>query len=578
VRGDPRIDLHGVVLVGRRQPTVPPSSTDQAAQSAETVEIAGLSLQVGAIGIVVEGPHPGVVNTLNWRRIGSLEIGAVISLSSGAPARSLDVELDDRSVRFLVPVTELDDDRLRDLIRFRDANLAPVVASPSVVAPPVVTPPVVTPPVVTPPVVTPPVVTPPVVTPPVPSAQEPARSPVKVRESASPATPPRTILLPPAPPSSKVAMPPAPSQADSSTNNVGGSRTSNGSSHSPAVDETLLRPIAVPSATRVVSPRSPDGEAALATLPEVAIATAPQIDTPPTSAMPGTEPDSLADVQPTRHVSRSRRRPALTAAVVVVVLAVAGAAIGIGLDHHGPSSASGGNRPGGVATKSSSGVSAPVFYGPAEGANPQTVASVLNIDLAELPSGWHSGSAPWRRVPTSAANSALAGCLGFPATEIGIVTGTDAASGPDVLGSSWATDSAHGSAGPAGFESVVVLTGSSSVASSDLDDLGTSKATSCLQGWFASLDETGDQIVGVPSISRFYPAVARGEVTAGFHISIVTGSSRSPRPVNEDLVVISAGRVEVALFGEALSGKVSASVEASLISGISNRLAAEAAT
>jgi hypothetical protein len=603
VRGDPQIELRGVVLVGRR-PTPsssesPPPKSGKASKSklsSDTVEIHGLSLKIGASGLVVEGPHPGVVNTVNWKRIGTLDVGAIVSLADGSPARSLELELDDRAVRFLVPVTDLDEERLGDLIRLRDANLAreqepaipPVAETPVEVTPGASTTPVGP---------VPPKATPPAQTPPSPGPPKPA---------------PRGVLLPPAPPSSKVAMPPAPSQVESSTSEGDGAspKGSNVSKVTSTVDGTLLRPIAVPSATRVRSPRNVEPESVLATVPEVAAAPsvsggslATATATPPGFDLSVPAPDPLADThfedvaaessgasqngsasgviansRPER-TPRRRRRTTL-AGIVGVVLAVAGTAIGLELAHHGGSSAVGGNKPGSVATKSSSGGSTPVLYGPGPHANSQTVASVLNIDLSELPSGWHSGSAPWRRVSTLQSNSALAACFGIPPEDLGIVTGTTAPSGQTVVSSRWATDAPRvstASTGFTGFESAVVLMSSESIARSDVDALDGSKAPSCLQGWFASLDESGDQIVGVPLISRFSPSVGSGEIGAGFHVSIVTGSTASPRPVDEDLVIVSAGRIEVALVGQALNGKVSSAVEASLISGISNRLAAEAA-
>jgi hypothetical protein len=562
VRGDPQIELRGVVLVGRRP--APNSSESSSAKSgkssktkpsSDTVEISGLSLQIGATGLVVEGPHPGVVNTVDWNRIGKFDIGAIVSLADGSPARSLELELDDRAVRFLVPATDLDEHRLGDLIRLRDANLAPEEGA---AIPPVV------------------------------------QTPLEVTPAESPTPPnpaPRAVLLPPAPPSSRVAMPPAPSQVQSSMSGGadGGSNGSKGSNITSTVDGTLLRPIAVPSATRVASPRNLEREPALATVPEVAAAPASDSlgDTPfdavaaarPVESQNGRASAVIASSRPER--SPRRRRRTMFFGIVVVVLGVAGAAIGIELDHHGGSSAVGGDKPGSVATKSSSGASTPVLYGPGPHATVQSVASVLNIDLSELPSGWHSGSAPWRRVSTLQSNSALATCFGIPTEDVGIVTGATTPSGQSVVSSSWATNAPRvstGSTGFTGFESAVVLASSESIARSDVDALDGSKAPSCLQGWFASLDQSGDQIVGVPLISRFSPSVGAGETSAGFHISIVIGSIASPRPVDEDLLIVSAGRIEVALVGQALNGKVSSSVEASLMSGISNRLAAEAAS
>jgi hypothetical protein len=549
VRGDPQIELRGVVLVGRRPtpntPASPPPRSSKSKLSSDTVEIRGLSLQIGASGLIVEGPHPGVVNTVNWNRIGKLDIGTIVSLADGSPARSLELELDDRAVRFLVPVTDLDENRMSDLIRLRDANLAHEEEA----APPPV-----------------------------------ARTPVGVNPGASSTPPgpeppgpaPRGVLLPPAPPSSKVAMPPAPSQVESSMSDGadGSSDRSNGST----VDATLLRPIAVPSATRVTSPRNLERESVLASVPEVAVEAPAVSQNSRAPAQNSRAPAPIATSAPERS---PRRRRSMLVGVAVVVVAVAGAAIGLELDHHTGSSAVGGDKPGSVATRSSSGGSAPVLYGPGPHASSRTVASVLNIDLSELPSGWHSGSAPWRRVATAQSNAALAACLTIPVDDVGIVTGTTTASGPSVLSSNWVTDEPQvstGSPGFTGFESAVVLTSSESVARSDVDALDDPKAPSCLQGWFASLDESGDQIIGVPLTSRFSPSVGQAEVAAGFHISIVTGSTASPQHVDEDLLVVSAGRVEVALLGEALNEKVTSPVEASLVSGISNRLAAEAAS
>lgn len=276
-----------------------------------------------------------------------------------------------------------------------------------------------------------------------------------------------------------------------------------------------------------------------------------------------------------RRTSRRRRRGILVGASVVVVIAAVGGVFGLEQYHKGGSSTLGQKGPGRVATKSSSGSSAPVLYGPGPNANPQTVAGVLNIDRSELPARWRTGRAPWSRTPTLEANSALAGCLGMPYADVGIVTAMTSPSGPSVVQSAWVTAPGRISNG---FESAVVLTPSLSVAQSDLLALQGSKASACLQGWFASLDVSGDQIVGVPSVTRFSPSVGTGETAVGFHASIVTGPTASPRHISEDLVVLSDGRAEVVLFGQAVGSHVNSQIEASLIGGISNRLSAEAAT
>jgi hypothetical protein len=137
-----------------------------------------------------------------------------------------------------------------------------------------------------------------------------------------------------------------------------------------------------------------------------------------------------------------------------------------------------------------------------------------------------------------------------------------------VESSEWFTSSS----GALGFESYVVLTQTVGTQVSDIGPLMGSRAASCLQGWFASLDRSGDQIVGVPTVATVPVAVVSGEQAAGFRASVETRINNAEVQVNEELVVIGAGRVEVGLVSEATGAQVTPSVESSQLKGLERRL------
>ncbi|MGO9340950.1 MAG: hypothetical protein ACLP6E_00315, partial [Acidimicrobiales bacterium] len=110
MRGDPQVELRGAVLVGRRVvPQAEVSTTD------ELVTVKGLLLRIDSRGLTVEGPRPNVVHTVSWQRVRSIEAGGSATFEDAKPARSIQVELDDRRVQFLVPVEALGEDQLRVL-------------------------------------------------------------------------------------------------------------------------------------------------------------------------------------------------------------------------------------------------------------------------------------------------------------------------------------------------------------------------------------------------------------------------------------------------------------------------------
>jgi hypothetical protein len=256
-----------------------------------------------------------------------------------------------------------------------------------------------------------------------------------------------------------------------------------------------------------------------------------------------------------------------------------GAAIGLAFQgSEGGSASPGSNNAPGVATRDSSGgtslgTSDPVLLGPGANATEQSVSAVVNVDGAELPAGWRPGRAPWSRVATNGADAALAQCLGMPTSDIGIVTGTTQPQGPPLVPSLWMT-----SGSTAGFFSQVALNQSASTVQSDMTALDKRDAASCLRGWFASLDLSGDRIVGVPTVVGFTPAVVAGERVSAFGVSVTESSGGATESVDEDLVILGAGRIEVAVVGEAVGESVDAPVEASLLSGVENRLLAEASS
>ena len=88
---------------------------------------------------------------------------------------------------------------------------------------------------------------------------------------------------------------------------------------------------------------------------------------------------------------------------------------------------------------------------------------------------------------------------------------------------------------------------------SDVEALTGNGPANCLQGWFASLDRSGDQILGVPTVATASVAVLPGERAVGFRAVVETRIENAEVLVNEELVVLGAGRVEVGLVIEARS-------------------------
>ena len=244
MRGDSQVELRGAVLVGRR--VVPEGGSE--ADNGKLVTVKGLLLRIDSRGLTVEGPRPNVVHTVSWQRVRSIEAGNSAMFEDARPARSIQVELDDRRVQFLVPVEALGDHQMSVM----DAIVAAHVASRPHEQRDVVnetlgaisqTGPSAT------------------------AVRTPMKAPRQRGTGAGDPSPARVGSgLPPPPPSSGVVMPPEPQNAAGSgvptpkENVVGPPRALQ---QAPPIDRELLQPRAVPSARRVKAPISGASEPSL---------------------------------------------------------------------------------------------------------------------------------------------------------------------------------------------------------------------------------------------------------------------------------------------------------------------------
>jgi hypothetical protein len=289
-----------------------------------------------------------------------------------------------------------------------------------------------------------------------------------------------------------------------------------------------------------------------------------------TSGQPMSGQTTSGQTSPGRSRRGPKRKTVLASGFVLVLACVGGAIFGLSVTDLGGTSTGSTQTTLGPSTRSSSGGVPGTLTGPPTGTDPRIAAGALNIVSAGLPRGWEPGAAPWSRVATLQADSALAGCLGLPRAHLGVVTDSTSSGGPRVYTSGWITSPVSGQAG---FESAVVLNQTVATEESDVATLDAGGAASCFQGWFASLDVSGDAIVGAPTVTSMNVAALPGESVAGFRVSVVTRPPGKPEEnINEDLVVIGAGRVEVGLVSESVGSPVSASVEVTELRGLESRL------
>ena len=235
---------------------------------------------------------------------------------------------------------------------------------------------------------------------------------------------------------------------------------------------------------------------------------------------------------------------------LVVVLA-GGAVFGLSLTGHGAATPTTATTHG-PSTLNSSGGEPGGLNGPASNADPRTVAGGVNIVAAGALKGWQVGTAPWPRVATAGADVSLARCLAMPVSHIGALVGATQPGGPSVYTSGWITRDSPST----GIESSVELNQSVVTQQSDIATLDGSGATSCLQGWFGSLDVSAEA----------------GESAAGFSVSVSARSGGTLKNVDEQLIVLGAGRVEVGLVSESIGAFVSPALEATEVTALENRL------
>jgi hypothetical protein len=156
----------------------------------------------------------------------------------------------------------------------------------------------------------------------------------------------------------------------------------------------------------------------------------------------------------------------------------------------------------------------------------------------------------------------------LPVSHIGVLVGAGQPGGPAVYSSGWITHSSPDT----GFESSVELNRSVVTQQSDIATFDGSGAASCLQGWFASLDVSHDAIVGVPSVKPLDVSAVAGESAAGFSVSVSARSGGTLENVDEQLIVLGAGKVEVGLASESIGAFVSPALEAIEVTGLESRM------
>ena len=617
MRGDPQfeqlgqLELRDAVLMGRRLP----SDGDTGLHVGGSAGIRGLVLRIGAAGLTVVGPDTTAVHTVAWRRVKTLVIGPV-TVIDGSPVRSIEVDLDDREVAFLVPATALGGVQLRaleSLARRIVKGDRPVEYSPVEYSGPADE-----------------------------QADELRRSEAEHPGFVPPERVPPGSALPPPPPSAHVAMPPRPSDAGASTSSRPPSprrlrpvrRPAQAQVNAPrrgedalaehgagALDSSLLSPPAVPQARLVgLEEIRSDTAADPATSASVSPAAAPpeRASAPPVPPVlppppPGASISRMPPAPPepsgvgTRHrdtgstgqgsdtlgartraefdtgrpawpvgthkaKERKRRSRAVSVVAVGVVLAAVaagGAIFGLSVTDGGGQALPRAQHPPMPQTRATSGGTGAPSAGSEGGSTAASVSRTVGIAASDFPSGWGSGAAPWPRVATEASNVSVASCLGIPVSQLAILTGDDEPGGPLAEDSGWITTP---SGQAAGFESVVEVTSSVGAQVSDLRAFAAAAAAKCLQGWFASLDADHDLIVGAPTVQTLRIAFPSGERSAGFSVSIVTELDGRPTNVNEEIVVLGAGRIEADMLSEALGDPVPASIESEELSSLGRRL------
>lgn len=257
-------------------------------------------------------------------------------------------------------------------------------------------------------------------------------------------------------------------------------------------------------------------------------------------------PKTAAKVRDRRGGSRSSRLAVLLACLVAV--AIAGTAV-VALRIKDNNTASGG-----VVIPQAPPTTAPpapsTMTGPAKSVSALTVAEQVNLSLSDLPKGWSRVVfVPKASVPSPFADvhsnldQNLASCLRLPLTHVGIITGNAEPGGPKVLPSGIFV--MNSGLQPSAI-SLTSLVSSAGVEQTDLAKLLQPGTAPCLDKYYAS-SFASEHITSAPLVNRFNVPQHAGEEVIGLDVHVGITQKGRPSVYDYDVVVIGAGRLEIAL-------------------------------
>ncbi|MFZ0667000.1 MAG: hypothetical protein WAM97_14705 [Acidimicrobiales bacterium] len=188
--------------------------------------------------------------------------------------------------------------------------------------------------------------------------------------------------------------------------------------------------------------------------------------------------------------------------------------------------------------------------GPPASASAATIASQVNLNLSDLPTGWSAITiAPSASVPSpfanvqTTANADLASCVRLPLSHLGIITGATEPGGTQV----WPSQSFNMNAGlkPSAI-SVTSLESSVGIEQADLSAFVAPGVARCLDDYYAS-NFAADHITSAPIVNRFAVPQHAGEEVIGLDVHIGISPGGRPQVYDYDVVIIGSGRLEIAL-------------------------------
>lgn len=188
--------------------------------------------------------------------------------------------------------------------------------------------------------------------------------------------------------------------------------------------------------------------------------------------------------------------------------------------------------------------------GPGATADPLDVAQKVNLKLSDLPQGWEQVHAiPFVSVPSpfsgahTFSDKQLAACIRIPVSQVGILTGKTEPGGPQI----WPSPTYVLNSGfhPSAI-SVAALADSPSAERSTLSSLFGQGTFHCLSEYYAA-SFASEHVTGTPVVSRFSVPQHDGEQIIGLDVHIGTSQDGHRSVYDYDVVVIGAGRLEIAL-------------------------------